>query len=267
MPDGRRSRRGVERGAEREADLDEREAELRELEPFVGLAREIRREVDLIAAEGSGSASLTEAIERIPRQERERAVRVVFDQLTPAEQWSVLERAFGADEVREHLRPEYERRVDGRRRATEREAVAEAARARLGLDTDAVPNDDQIVLGLFREGEVRAALARGQVADSCARRLVLRRTTGGYRVIEDVFNPRGGYFVTRDYDEETWRRERLAPHTIVRVGSIAETSTEPTLDPVIYAGGRVDVGTDSGIVPGHLHLGYLELGDIDVFSS
>ena len=263
MPDGRRSRRGVER----EAALDEREAEIAELEPFVGLAREIRREVDRIAAEGSDSASLTEAIERIPRQERERAVQVVFDRLTPSEQWSVLERAFGAAEVREHLRPEYEGRIEDLRRSTERREVVDAARARLGLDTDAVPDDDQVVLGLFREGEVRAVLARGQVADSCARRLVLRRTTGGFRVIEDVFNPRGGYFVTRDYDEDAWRRERLAPHSIVRVGSLAETPTGPTLDPVIYAGGRVDVETDAGVVPGHLHLGYLELGDLDVFAS
>jgi hypothetical protein len=96
---------------------------------------------------------------------------------------------------------------------------------------------------------------------------VLRNGPDGLRVVEDVVNPRGGYFVTRDYDEETWRSERIEAHRAVRVGAIHDGDDGPTLEPVLYPAGRVDVATDSAYRRGRLHLGFVMLGPVDVFAE
>jgi hypothetical protein len=93
---------------------------------------------------------------------------------------------------------------------------------------------------------------------------VLRATDdpGVFGVVEDVFNPRGGYFVTAQYDEQTWRtNDRFEGHTVVRAGAINATGFEP----VLYPGGRVDFETDGHAREGRLHLGFAMLGDYDLF--
>ena len=85
MPVGRRSR-----GAD-DDDLARRAEEIEELGPYVGLAREIRREVERLTADGSADlATLADAIGRFPEEERARLVHDVFDRLSPDVQWAVL---------------------------------------------------------------------------------------------------------------------------------------------------------------------------------
>ncbi len=91
---------------------------------------------------------------------------------------------------------------------------------------------------------------------------------GRFRVIEDVFNPAGGYFVTGHYDEDTWRsRDRLPAHAVVSVGSITRGETGESFTPVLYAGGRADFELDGKWLEGLLHVGYVTMGDDDVFSE
>ena len=117
---------------------------------------------------------------------------------------------------------------------------------------------------MFLAADVDAALRKGPSASTCARRLVLRSTgdDGRMIVVEDVFNPQRGLFVTPDYDEAVWRTRRLDPFATVRVGAAASNGFEP----VVYPGGRVDVETADGVRPGRLHAGYATLGAISLFA-
>jgi hypothetical protein len=93
---------------------------------------------------------------------------------------------------------------------------------------------------------------------------------GEFQVIEDVFNPGGGYFVTAEYSEETWRTsDRLPGHAIVRVGSITEgaAAAGPSFEPIVYPGGRVDFEVSGQPTAGRLHLGFAMLGDVGIFAS
>ena len=72
-------------------------------------------------------------------------------------------------------------------------------------------------------------------------------------MIEDVFNPAGGYFVTAEYDQTVWERlDRLASHSIVRCGSITESETGRALEPVLFVGSRVDFERDGQVLEGRL---------------
>ncbi len=137
--------------------------------------------------------------------------------------------------------------------------------ARRALDTRLLPPGDDVTLGLFREGDVRAALTMGSASTTCARRLVVRATgdDGAMVVVEDVFNPAHGLFVTSAYDEGTWRDERLAPNTVARVGAASDDS----FSPVIHPGARLDVETAAGPRHGRLHVGYATVGAIDLFTD
>ena len=89
-------------------------------------------------------------------------------------------------------------------------------------------------------------------------------------MIEDVFNPGGGYIVTAEYSQETWRSgERLPGHAIVRVGSTIEgaTGAELLFEPIVYPGGRIDVEVAGQPTRGRLHLGFAMLGDLGIFAS
>jgi hypothetical protein len=244
------------------------QAELDEVRPFLDLARAIRSEVARIADDASGEIdTLAELIEEFPRQERLRVTRAVFDRLPPERQWEVLERVYGDEEIKALLEAERAARLDYARRTAEGRALAAMVGAQNRLDTCAVPRHRLLTLGLFRETDVRAAVARGHLSATCARRVALRATDepGVFRVIEDVFNPRGGYFVTAEYDEETWRiSDRLRGHTVVRAGSISANENDPSFEPVLYPGGRVDFETDGRLLEGRLHLGYAMLGDQDL---
>ncbi|MGI9029755.1 MAG: hypothetical protein ACR2HP_07185 [Ilumatobacteraceae bacterium] len=135
------------------------------------------------------------------------------------------------------------------------------------VDTRLLPDGEHLTLGLFREEDVRLALPRGRSSSTCARRLVLRATAdpGVLQVLEDVFNPAGGLFVTPDYDQRTWRDERLPPHSLARLGSVRGRDFEP----VIHPGGRVDVQDVQPVAgtlrPGRLHAGYATVGDDELF--
>ena len=251
------------------ADREHLASELDELGPFIDLAREIKRDVDRIAADPGGDVDqLVDAIAEIPRTERRRAVEAVFDRLTPDAQWAVLERAFGGDEIREHLDRRRAQLLAAASAGAERQAVAAQARAARVLDTRLVPAGDEVVLGLFREADVRSATTRGRASATCARALVLRaEAPPRLRVIEDVFNPRGGLFVTRDYDESVWQADRFVAHTVVTVGAANDGPDGPVFEPLIYLGGRADFRTDEGTRRGHLHVGFVMLGDIDVFAA
>jgi hypothetical protein len=137
------------------------------------------------------------------------------------------------------------------------------------LDTIRVPIDGRLTLGLFREADVHAGMVRGPAAANCTRRLSLRSTEvpGTFQVIEDVFNPNGGYFVTATYDQTTWEVERLTAHALVRPGSIGVDGGAKRLDPVLHLGGRVDVEVDGDLREGLLHLGYARLDEVDVFEG
>jgi hypothetical protein len=247
----------------------ERHDEVEQLGPFLELAREIKREVDRIAADDSADVdALVEAVDLIPRRERQRVLLAIFDRLPPEVQWSVLERAFGDEEIREHLQSERESRLADLRRFGELRAVVGAARAAHRLDTRDIPVDEQLTLGLFREADTRAALKQGHLSATCARQVVVRcNGSGVFRVIADVFNPRGGYFVTAEYDERSWRDERLRAHAIVHVGSVSEGPSGQSFEPVLYPGGRADFEFEHTLLRGRLHLGFVILGDIDVFAD
>jgi hypothetical protein len=236
---------------------------------YLDLAREIQREVTRVAADESSDPEALDAVfEGITRRERLRVLRETFDRLPATEQWAVLERTFADDELAEALAGARAARLAAAQRRERAAMVTTGER----LDTLAVPADELIVLGLFLEPDVRGGIARGPGSTNCVRRLVLKATAvadaGAFQVIEDVFNPRGGYFVTPRYDEAFWRsHDRLAAHALVRLGSIVPSADGPGLDPVLHLGGRVDVETQGELREGHLHLGFALLDDVDVFAA
>jgi hypothetical protein len=252
--------------ARRRDEVAKLEAELEAARPFLPLAREISDDVARLAADGGASLDLLEeAIAGVPQRERLEVARAVFDRLTSDQQWAVIERVFGDDEIRAALAAEREARVDETRRTAARADLARTARTDGRLDARSVPDGELLTLGLFREADVSAAVGRRPRSDRAARRLVLRRVEGpgAFAVVEDVFNPDAGHFVNAEYDRETWQRERLPAHAVVRLGSRSPSGFEP----VLYAGGRVDVVLDSEEREGRLHLGYAMVGDADLFAG
>lgn len=243
--------------------------ELAALRPFLGLAREIKAEVDgLVADDGVGATELEAGLDALPAEARARVTREAFARLAPEQQWNVILAAFGDDEVKAHLAAEREAlRVESARNVEAR-AVARAGRGALRLDTSALPAGHDLVLGLFRPVDVQAGLTRGIVSEVCARQLVLRTTEepGWFQVLDDLFNPRHGYFVTADYDQDTWQRERLVGHQRVQVGSLVDDEGTARFEPALYPGGRLDVAVDGDVRTGTLLLGFATFGDEDVFT-
>jgi hypothetical protein len=241
------------------------EAEIDAVRPYLGLAREIHDSVVRLNENGdaAGSEALAAALDAIPARERADIARKVFDRLSAQEQWTVLERVFGDTELRSVLETERAVRVAQAATAADRVALAADVRTQRQLDTERVPSGETLTLGLFRENDVAVGASQSAKSSACARRLTLRATGGGvFQVLEDVFNPAGGYFVTPDYDEQVWRTaDRLSAHALVRVGSITGGAFTPTL----FLGGRVDVEVDGRPQEGRLHLGFAVLGDVDLF--
>jgi hypothetical protein len=237
--------------------------------PYLDLAREIQHEVARLADDSSAHVdTLAEVIEQFPQRERLRVARAVFDKLAPERQWDIIERVYGDDVISDLLEAERAARVEQARRTAEGRALAGKIRAENRFDTREVRPHRMLTLGLFRETDVQAALSRGQVSNTCARRLVLRATDepGVFQVIEDVFNPRGGYFVTAQYDEQTWRtNDRFGGHTVVRAGAISAGNGKQAFEPVLYPGARVDFETGGHTREGCLHLGFAMLSDYDLF--
>jgi hypothetical protein len=261
----------VRRGQER-AEIERREAEIEAARPYLELAREIQAEVARIAADPAAESELlVELIDNAPREERMKLARRVFSELPPERQWTLIEHVYGDEEIREYLGAERSAHLAEARAAAERLDLVTRARVESRLDTREVAVGEQLTLGLFREPEVRAAVTRGHASSTCARRLVLRAVGDGtFQVIEDVFNPEGGYFVTAEYSEETWRTaDRLPAHLIVRVGSLVERGTDvgATFEPIVYPGGRVDFELGDQAATGRLHLGFGMLNGVGIFAN
>jgi hypothetical protein len=248
-------------------------------EPVLGLAREIRRHAEhLVEDDLADPEAFARAIAALPVRERERLLMETFGRLSPDTQWAIIEHAFGDDEIRTYLQAERDRRLSSLARDAALSDVVVAARSAGRLRTESAPEGAELTVGLFRESQVRAALARGRHAANCARRIVARHEGGGvFRVLDDVFNPYSGYFVTAEYDHRNWEHERLEPHVLVTFGS-ALSSASSTVDggvgssstsfaPEIYRGGRFDVQVEGTVRPGTLHVGFLLLGDLDVFGE
>lgn len=240
-----------------------------DLDPYLALAREIRRDVERVVADDEAAiASVADVIDRYPGAERERVVRAVFDRLDPADQWEVLARAFDDEELRRILADRHAAVAEGARRDADRQALLERCRAAGEIDLRWLPEGTTLGLGLFREPEVAAAVRRGAASTTTARRLVLRAAADGWaRVVEDVFDPDRGYFLTTDYDQAAWQAERLESHALVQVGSLLDDAVGPGFEPVLVPGARVDVRTERGEVRGRLHLGFAMLADDDVFGA
>lgn len=170
-------------------------AELEVVRPYLELAREIHREVRRVAEDpGADATALERAVAAVPERERARVARAVFEQLPPERQWEVLARAFGDAELLELLADERALRLDRARRSLQLRALAGQARAHQELVLTELPPGEQLRVGLFRPGEVRAAVAQGEPSATCARLLVLRTTAdpGRLRVVDDVFNRGAG---------------------------------------------------------------------------
>jgi hypothetical protein len=249
---------------------DDTQAEFNSVAPYLDLAREIRDVVAAFAIDDTADVDVfVEAIEGIPKRERAQIALTVFDQLPPDRRWSILERTFGDVELRQLLVGERQRVLD---EIAQRDAIDTAVRViRLDhrLDLSLLGDGVEVVLGLFRSAEVRAALDRGSESQVCAREVVVRTEgpAGQVRVIADVFNPRRGYFVTREYDEKVWESERLVSHSTVTLGSsaIERSGENAAFEPVLYPGGRVDAVVGDDLKIGHLHLGFALLGNNDLF--
>jgi hypothetical protein len=226
-------------------------------EVYADLAREIRDEVARAVEEGG---DLSAAFDRADHRERERVARAAFDRLPAARQWEVLAELFDDDEMRSHLAAVHTaRRAEAERRARDL-AVATAARRAGRIDLDRLPDGAVVTLGLFRPEDVGGALTRGRASTVCARELVVLALPGPeVQVLEDLFNPRRGLFVTSDYDERTWADERLDGHARVRLGEDGPDGFVPALHPR----GRVAPAARRG----RLHLGFALVGDEDVFAA
>ncbi|MBS1837383.1 MAG: hypothetical protein JST64_06765 [Actinobacteria bacterium] len=236
----------------------------RELE----LAQEIHREIERFVADDTADvASLVSALDAIPRREQLAIARTVFDRLEPIQQWAVLERLLGDDGLLESLGADQRHRLASLRRAAATADLVDASVDESRLDLGDLPDGTEVVLGLFRPEDVRGAADRGRRSDVCARQLVLRATGGHgtFRVIDDVFNPRGGLFVGAAYDHDTWLHERLAVHSTVRIGSIVGTPGAPELEPAVYRTSRVDADVAGDLRPGRLRLGWATIGGVEVF--
>jgi hypothetical protein len=222
---------------------------------YLDLAREIKAEVARVAAEDdAGTAALEQVFSGITDRERQRIAREVFDRLPADEQWAVIERVFDDADLEAALATFRGDLVAAAQRRAVAAGVAEGPR----LDTVRVPAGGRLTLGLFREGTA-----------TCARRLRLQSLDepGAFQVVDDVFNPDGDYFVTADYDQSTFQRDRLPAHAVVRPGSIVPDGGDGRLDPVLQLGGRVDVEVGGDLREGRLHLGWATLDEVDVFEG
>jgi hypothetical protein len=243
------------------------EAEVAAARPYLGLAREIQEEIDRVNADPSFPVdSIFAAVDAIPQRERLALARTIFDRLPDEQRWTIVEATFDDDELRELLAQARDQQAEAMKRATECELIAARSRAANRFDTHDLGEGDTLTVGLFREADVRDAIGRGHRSAVCARRVAFVGTSAPalLQVMDDVFNPGGGFFVTPQYDESVWRtNDRIAAHTLVRAGSLVGSDFEP----VLYAGGRADFDIDGTVIPGRLHVGYVMLGQYDVFAQ
>jgi hypothetical protein len=144
------------------------------------LAREIQADIRRVAADPDAHLDLLDAlIDELSTERRLELARTIFEQLPVEQQWAVLERVYGDDEIRTYL--------DAHRASLLADAEGQAGRIQLAarvrkerrLDTRDVETGEELTLGLFREHDVRPALTRGHTSSACARWLVLRAVGDG----------------------------------------------------------------------------------------
>ncbi len=236
--------------------------------PLTDLAREIRRAVDrFVSDDAADPSSLAAALDALPRQELAAMARVAFERLEPLQQWAILERVLGERAAVDALAADQHDRLGSLRREVAAARLVEDAVHGDLLDLTALPAGTELTLGLFRPSDVRAAAGRGRLSDVCAREVVLLATSapGTFRVVDDEFNPRGGLFVSAEYDPAVWATERLDGHSSIELGSLASGAEGP-LEPVLRRGARVDVVTGGRVLVGRLHLGWAAIDDLDAFA-
>ncbi|MFZ0667401.1 MAG: hypothetical protein WAM97_16725 [Acidimicrobiales bacterium] len=232
----------------------------------IRLAQEIQSEIARVGEQGASGQALVEAVEAVPRRERIEMARRVFDRLPAEQQWSVIEGVFDDSEVRSALEDARRSLVERARRQSAARQLVDPSRGARRVDLSRTRPDLSIAVGLFTERDVTAAVSRGHESSACARRIDLRtESSDRLRVLGDLFNPAGGYFVTRSYDEDTWRSERLQPHSVVRIGSMGGSDRRRVFEPVLFAGGRLDFETEGKLVAGRLHVGFVMVEDVDLF--
>jgi hypothetical protein len=253
----------------RRSGATESEADLEELRPYLGLAREISEHVSRLSVDPTVSPeTLAEVLDHISLSERSELVLAAFERLPADAQWSLIERVYGDAEIAGFLADERAARLEGLRQHNAELTIARRARLEQRLDTAAIESPAELTLGLFRESDVRAAVARGSSSATCARRVVLRTgpRPGTFHVVEDVFNPRGGLFVTAEYDHDTWQRvDRLEPNALVRVGTRTVLGDGHDFETVLYPGARTDFEIAGEVRDGRLHLGFALVGSEEIF--
>lgn len=101
------------RGTRRRAELRKSASEVDEAGSFLELAREIQAEVARIAADPSAHGDLlVELLERIPREERMKLARAIFEQLPLERQWTIIEEVYGDEEIGAYLEGERSARLE-----------------------------------------------------------------------------------------------------------------------------------------------------------
>lgn len=237
-------------------------------EPLRDLAAEIRRAVDrFVADDAADPSSLSAALDGLGRQELAAMARSAFDRLEPLQQWAILERALGEAGAVDALSAEQRGRLGALRRRMAAEAVVDGAVVGDTLDLRALPEGTELRIGLFRPGDLRSAAGRGADSEVCAREVLLRSgpEPGELRVVDDEFNPRGGLFVSADYDRDVWESERLDSHSTVSLGWLGGPDAA-SLQPQLRRGARVDSVADGRVVRGRLHLGWAVVDGVDAFT-
>ena len=230
----------------RSAEVDELRAQLAANQPYLGLARRS-------TPRSSGSPPIPWLISTSwptdrpwPREARHAAVTAAFRELPAGERWEILARLFDDDELRAALAVEHEARA----------VVRAGSPLRRAFDTRLLPAGEELVVGLFREVDVRAALARGSASTSSPAGSCCGPPTSP-----------GGCSSSR-----TCSTRRVAcssrPTTTSRRGARSawpRTPPSPSArppaagrQPVIYPGGRLDIETADGIRIGRLHIGCVD---------
>src|SRR4051812_27953731 len=165
---------GGVRRVRRRDEIARLEAEIEDARPYLALAREIHDEVHrAIEDDATDADALVDAMDAVPERERRAVALAVFRQLPAEQQWAILERVFDDVELRDAVAGERAELIERHERRVRLSALTGPHGE--ALDTSALLDGERVVLGLFRERDVRDAIPLGPQSTACARRLVLLR--------------------------------------------------------------------------------------------
>ena len=239
-----------------------------EMEPYLGLAKEIKDEVARLALKGY-EVSYTELFDSFQARERQRTIQQSFEKLEPADKWMVLSALFEDHELKAALEVHYARLRDRLSPVIENYSFIKEIRDKKRIDVANVPTGQPLKLGLYLPADVGSALPMGQASQACARELTLLAVEAGhFQVLKDEYNPKKGYFVRAEYDRTVWAEsEQLPQNSIIELGTQVHRGVAVSFEPYLYPGGRVDVMKDNQPSEGRLHLGYATISDYDLLVS